>query len=1357
MSKIFSRHAGSSHASTQQEGTIQIATVAQALAGTDQFKAITPAALEARISQLIGGAPELLDTLKEISDAINSDENFAVTVNGQIASLQSQINTLSGTNLGNLTNEIDAIEAGAGLNADGTYTAPSGTNHLGSSTSLKNADTLLDAQIKQNADDIASLGNGSLTAIQTEIDEIESSVGLGTDGTLGSYANNNNYSASASIKAAIEGVDAQVATNTAAISSLGSNAAISALQSELDATQASAGLNANGSLGSFTTPIVGSSASLKAAIDDIADYVGQVSPEGASLSADVSAAQSDIDTLQSNVTTLQSNVSSNDSDIASINSTISGLASSSALSTLQSEVDATQAGVGLNANGTYSAISGANYATSSSSLKAAVGQLDTQLESTQSDLDTLETTVSNLQTGAPNQAEVDAIEASVGINANGTFSANTGGNFIASASSVRGEINALDTQLNTTQNDLDTAEASLASLTTTVGNKADSSVVTALSSTVDTVEASVGLTSSGGFTANSGGNFIASATSVRGEINALDTQVQTNAGDISNLSSSVNSLTSSGSANATEITNLENELDATQAGAGLGTTGAYAANSGSNFLTSASSLKDADDKLDAQIKTNADAIALRATSSTVSAIDTRLTSAESAITSNDSDISSIQSDVTANTTAIGNNDSDISALQSGKADTSVTTALQSELDATQAGAGLGTGGAYTAPGSSNYLGATSSIVGALGSLDSQIKTNENAITSNDSDISSNASSISSLQTLANTHEASIGLDANGGYSAISGANFADSATSLKAAVAQLDTQLKTTQDEVDAEETARANAITAVNSSISTLQSEVDATQTGAGLTSAGAYTANSSSNYIQSVSSLKAADDALDAQIKINENAISSNDSDISSINSTISTLATSSSVSALQSEVDATQSGVGLAANGSYSAISGANYATSSSNLKAAVQQLDTQLESTQSDLDTAEASISAQSSLLDTHEASIGLSAAGAYVSRSGSNYLDSASSVVGESSLLDAQIKTNETAIATKASTSSLNTLQTEVDGIETAVGLSSSGAFVSHSGTNYIDGASSIKGSLELLDTAVKARETAITSEAATRLANDNTLATSINTVEASVGLQTDGSLSISGTNFLNSSATIVSALSTLDTNQKLLSDIRTNMIASLGLSTTGEKNNYANTNYISNSEDVIEAIEALDRQVNTNESAISSLGSSNIANLQSELDTTQSGVGLATIGAHVARSGTNYLDSAGSIVAEITALDTQVKTNETAIATKANSTTLSALDLRVTQLENSDGGVWSDDDSNDEVFYEFKAECVKSHYGPFEIKLGGANGYIRALVADANATTDLIFYGSKAERDGGRHFHIHPTSGDGVFQGKFAS
>ena len=58
-----------------------------------------------------------------------------------------RINTNVSDALDLLQKEIDKIEAGAGLETDGTYISPSGTNYLDSSTSLADADLHLDVAI----------------------------------------------------------------------------------------------------------------------------------------------------------------------------------------------------------------------------------------------------------------------------------------------------------------------------------------------------------------------------------------------------------------------------------------------------------------------------------------------------------------------------------------------------------------------------------------------------------------------------------------------------------------------------------------------------------------------------------------------------------------------------------------------------------------------------------------------------------------------------------------------------------------------------------------------------------------------------------------------------------------------------------------------------------------------------------------------------------------------------------------------------------------------------------------------------------------------------------------------------------
>ena len=90
---------------------------------------------------------------------------------------------------------------------------------------------------------------------------------------------------------------------------------------------------------------------------------------------------------------------------------------------------------------------------------------------------------------------------------------------------------------------------------------------------------------------------------------------------------------------------------------------------------------------------------------------------------------------------------------------------------------------------------------------------------------------------------------------------------------------KKIKDANDAEATARATADTALQDqidvitgggtgSVAGLQAEVNATQTGAGLEDDGSYVANTATNYIDTATSLKDADEKLDSAIKAVDDA---------------------------------------------------------------------------------------------------------------------------------------------------------------------------------------------------------------------------------------------------------------------------------------------------------------------------------------------------------------------------------------------------------------------------------------------------------------------------------------------------------
>jgi len=140
--------------------------------------------------------------------------------------------------------------------------------------------------------------------------------------------------------------------------------------------------------------------------------------------------------------------------------------------------------------------------------------------------------------------------------------------------------------------------------------------------------------------------------------------------------------------------------------------------------------------------------------------------------------------------------------------------------------------------------------------------------------------------------------------------------------------------------------VDSVSSTATGLQSELDATQTGAGLGSNGAYSANSSTNYLGSVTSLKAADEALDSQLKTVADAVSSNDSDISSLQSSVSS--NSSAISTLQSNVSSNDSDI----------------ATLQSN----VSSNDSDISSLQSDVSTLQSNVSSNDSDISTLQSNV-----------------------------------------------------------------------------------------------------------------------------------------------------------------------------------------------------------------------------------------------------------------------------------------------------------------------------------------------------------------------------------------------------
>lgn len=305
-------------------------------------------------------------------------------------------------------------------------------------------------------------------------------------------------------------------------------------------------------------------------------------------------------------------------------------------------------------------------------------------------------------------------------------------------------------------------------------------------------------------------------------------------------------------------------------------------------------------------------------SSAVSAVQNSVTSLS---TSTSTNLTQEIADRTAADAVVASNAADLVATETtarlagdtalgGRIDT-----VQAELDATQAAVGLNVDGTFAAPQNTTYLGASTSIKGSVVLLDKAIADEVTARTAKDTaqdsalaaEVQSRSDAITNLQAQLTAYinqavsgpatagtaesaraiaaeaaikteldltQASVGLAADGSLVPFTGTNYLNTASTVVAATAMLDTQLGVVTTGLAAEEAARAAAnvsfsnslqgeITARTAAVSSIQTELDTTQAGAGLEADGSYAAPTGSNYLNAATSLKDADFILDSAVK--------------------------------------------------------------------------------------------------------------------------------------------------------------------------------------------------------------------------------------------------------------------------------------------------------------------------------------------------------------------------------------------------------------------------------------------------------------------------------------------------------------
>ena len=485
---------------------------------------------------------------------------------------------------------------------------------------------------------------------------------------------------------------------------------------------------------------------------------------------------------------------------------------------------------------------------------------------------------------------------------------------------------------------------------------------------------------------------------------------------------------------------LQNELDATQVGAGLDVSGTYAANTASSFINAATSLKNADDVLDAALQTEKDrALAAEA------GLDGRLSDVETQASGNIGDMATLKTDAKDTLVSAANELHDEIVAEKTRAEgveAGLDSDIQTEIAARVAqdnviegAVGLNTDGTYAAHGSTNYINGATTIMQSTVMLDTILGHVDNSLTSE----------ISARSAHDDTLEASIGLNADGSYAADTNANYVATASSVVDATTKLDAQVKINTDGLAAE----------VSRSIGLDGNITD----GAGLNADGSYKGSG----------------ALITKIAA--------PADIHSAVEGLASMMNTVMMPALGIQT-ATGTTTGAVKADEYAAM---NFVIAPSSVPNAIRQLDTQVKVNTDAISTEAAT---REYAINAGRLSVGLNSDGTYSPVAGAYYIASASTVKHATELLDAQIKSNADNVATALATQSTDSqvIQDELNATQAGAGLEDNGTYSAKADANYIASASSLKMADNALDAAVKA-------EVDRSIAEDDAIKARVQTIE----------------------------------------------------------------------------------------------------------------------------------------------------------------------------------------------------------------------------------------------------------------------
>jgi len=188
----------------------------------------------------------------------------ATITQGEVAGLVSD--------LGDLQDELDAVESSVGLAADGTKAAYSSVNYINNTMSVKGAVEALDAAVKTLENTVEDTLLSQIEGLQEELDRTQQGAGLLSNGALQGFTGANYIAGATSLRSAISTLDTQLFNNVDSLLETDN-----LFQEEINEVEAAVGLAADGKLVAFANVgVAAGKTTYRAAVDALSSELSDV-------------------------------------------------------------------------------------------------------------------------------------------------------------------------------------------------------------------------------------------------------------------------------------------------------------------------------------------------------------------------------------------------------------------------------------------------------------------------------------------------------------------------------------------------------------------------------------------------------------------------------------------------------------------------------------------------------------------------------------------------------------------------------------------------------------------------------------------------------------------------------------------------------------------------------------------------------------------------------------------------------------------------------------------------------------------------------------------------------------------------